>query len=295
MALLRLSRRPVFVPALGLGVEHFPCYVNRRRNRNAHDLVELTLIVAGEAVCHLDDLGFAVGPGSLTAVGFGEAHCLVTGAAGVEVWNLYLDPRRLALPELDGGLATALAAFLPLHPALAHRGARLAHLRFPDPAPLVAVLRELAAELAAREPGWQSAAGLAGQRLLLLCARRARATGVPALRADLRPADARLGPVLACIDADPTAPHALPDLAGLAGLSPAQVVRRCRAATGLAPMQYVRRRRLERACGLLAGSAEPVAAVARTCGFPDLGNFHRAFRRVLGCTPAAWRRRMTAG
>lgn len=292
MALLRLSRRPVFVPALGLGVEHFPCYVNRRRNRNAHDLVELTLIVAGEAVYHLDDLGFAVGPGSLTAVGFGEAHCLVTGAAGVEVWNLYLDPRRLALPELDGGLAAALVTFLPLHPALAHRGGRVAHLRFANPASVLASVRELASELATRTPGWQQAATLAGQRLLLLCARQALAASATASR-PARAIPPRLGLVCACIDSDPTAPHTLPALAELAGLSPAQLVRSFRAATGLAPMQYVRRRRLERACGLLSGTSDAIASIAGTCGFADLSNFHRAFRRTLGSTPAAYRQRMS--
>ncbi len=56
----------------------------------------------------------------------------------------------------------------------------------------------------------------------------------------------------------------------------------------------LRRHRLTRACLLLQTSNDPVAAIARACGFEDPAWFSRAFTAAFGCSPRAWRRRRTA-
>lgn len=62
-----------------------------------------------------------------------------------------------------------------------------------------------------------------------------------------------------------------------------------------APFALVRRRhRLARACQLLQGSDDPVAAIARSCGFEDPAWFSRAFTAAYGCSPRDWRRRPAA-
>jgi AraC-like DNA-binding protein len=49
--------------------------------------------------------------------------------------------------------------------------------------------------------------------------------------------------------------------------------------------------RFERACQLLGGSPIPVSQVAHQLGFSNAANFSRAFRRVIGTTPAIFRER----
>jgi AraC-like DNA-binding protein len=56
-------------------------------------------------------------------------------------------------------------------------------------------------------------------------------------------------------------------------------------------VEAIHRQRLLAARTLLLDGAQPLAAVARACGFGDAGYFRRLFRRVEGVTPRVWRRR----
>lgn len=294
MTLIRTSARPAFVPALGIGVEHQPGYINRRARLNAHDLVEMNLVVSGRGTYLLDDRRLAVGPGSLCIVHFGQAHCLLTDEQGMDLYNLYLDPRRMALPPLDGRLAEALPRILPLHPGLAHRMNRCVHMVFRDAAAVLARVRELEAELRIRTPGWQQAATLLAQLFLVQCARQACAGQVAEAPERAVPLPTRVAAVCAAIEASLSAPLSQRDLAEVAGISQAHLSRMFRAHTGMPVMRYVRQRRLERALGLLAATERGVAVIAAECGFVDLSNFHHAFSRAVGTTPAAYRRRLAA-
>lgn len=292
MSLIRTSARPAFIPALGIGVEHQPGYINRRSRLNAHDLVEMNLVVSGRGTYLLDDRRFAVGPGSLCIVHFGQAHCLLTEDTGLDLYNLYLDPRRMALPPLDGRLAEALPRILPLHPGLAHRANRCVHMVLRDAATALARVRELESELHTRAPGWQQAATLLAQLFLVQCARQACAGPVAEAPERAVPLPARVAEVCAAIEASLSARLSLSDLAEVAGISPVQLSRVFRSHTGMPVMRYVRQRRLEQALGLLAATERGVAEIAAECGFADLSNFHHAFSRAVGTSPAAYRRKL---
>lgn len=60
---------------------------------------------------------------------------------------------------------------------------------------------------------------------------------------------------------------------------------------GATPAAYVRRLRVERARSRLESGATRVKQVARECGFADEQKLRRAFRQVLGITPAEYRSR----
>jgi AraC family L-rhamnose operon transcriptional activator RhaR len=66
---------------------------------------------------------------------------------------------------------------------------------------------------------------------------------------------------------------------------------------GEPPIAFVNRRRTEVAAGLLVTSANPVASVGASVGWPDPSMFSRAFRRAFGVSPRAYRvsRRQLAG
>ncbi|MCD2186835.1 AraC family transcriptional regulator [Actinomycetospora soli] len=63
------------------------------------------------------------------------------------------------------------------------------------------------------------------------------------------------------------------------------------AAEGTTLTELVRHERVRRAKALLRGGPTPVAVVADRCGFAGPAQFHRAFRAVVGTSPAAWRDR----
>jgi AraC family transcriptional regulator len=87
--------------------------------------------------------------------------------------------------------------------------------------------------------------------------------------------------------------HEETDLHALArscGLSPYHYLRVFAAALGVTPHQYLVRSRLRRAAHRLAEGDEPITGVAFDCGFADLSNFVRSFRRAAGVSPRAFRR-----
>ena len=79
------------------------------------------------------------------------------------------------------------------------------------------------------------------------------------------------------------------DLADLVGLSAPYFSHAFRSTVGEAPYQYILRRRCMRACDLLQGR-DDLSDIALAVGFATQSHFTTTFRRVVGATPAAWRR-----
>jgi AraC-like DNA-binding protein len=59
---------------------------------------------------------------------------------------------------------------------------------------------------------------------------------------------------------------------------------------GASPHEYIIRRRIERAQQLMLSTGMPLADIAAECGLADQAHLSRLFRRVVGESPAAWRR-----
>jgi AraC family transcriptional regulator len=82
------------------------------------------------------------------------------------------------------------------------------------------------------------------------------------------------------------------ELAAELGVHPAHLSRTFRRAFGVSLSHYVLRRRVELACAALARDQDAsLARVAQETGFADQSHLCRAFRRVTGLTPGAWRLR----
>lgn len=65
--------------------------------------------------------------------------------------------------------------------------------------------------------------------------------------------------------------------------------------TGLSPMQYLEHVRIQESQRLLLNTAATIRAVAARVGFPDPYHYSRVFRRVLGMSPAHFRKRGSRG
>ncbi|WP_215406355.1 AraC family transcriptional regulator [Janthinobacterium sp. JC611] len=111
----------------------------------------------------------------------------------------------------------------------------------------------------------------------------ARADRLPSER---KPLPLQLAPVLATLQARPSA--SLRQLAQAAGLSPFQLIRAFRAATGLTPHAYQLNMHVNRARSRLqAGGA--LADIACELGFADQSHLQRVFKAHAGITPGRYR------
>jgi AraC-like DNA-binding protein len=96
--------------------------------------------------------------------------------------------------------------------------------------------------------------------------------------------------VLTHIDTNLDATIRNKDLAVVARLSEFHFNVAFRNSVGHSPHEYIMRRRVERAQGLMLSTNKALSEIAAECGLADQSHFTRLFRRVVGESPAAWRR-----
>ena len=85
------------------------------------------------------------------------------------------------------------------------------------------------------------------------------------------------------------------DMADLVTLSLSHFSRAFKQSLGSSPMAYVAARRAERAKLMMTSTRERLTHIALACGFADQSHFTRSFRRVVGMSPARWRRTSMTG
>jgi len=78
-------------------------------------------------------------------------------------------------------------------------------------------------------------------------------------------------------------------MAGRAGMSPRNFIRRFKAATGRLPGAYMQTLRVSAAKGMLEHGAASIQDVCAKVGYEDLAFFRRLFKRHTGMTPAEYR------
>ncbi|QEE43161.1 helix-turn-helix transcriptional regulator (plasmid) [Rhizobium sp. WL3] len=80
------------------------------------------------------------------------------------------------------------------------------------------------------------------------------------------------------------------ELAHMTRLSSSYFSAAFRVSFGTSPHAYVCRRRVDQAKHLMVTTERPLCEIALDCGFSDQPHLSRVFRRLVGATPAAWRR-----
>ena len=80
------------------------------------------------------------------------------------------------------------------------------------------------------------------------------------------------------------------DLAGLIGMNEQYFCRFFKKVIGRSPMEYVNEYRIKRAIHYLKESDLTVTEICLECGYNNLGNFLREFRKYTSTTPLQYRR-----
>ena len=86
-------------------------------------------------------------------------------------------------------------------------------------------------------------------------------------------------------------PFRVKELADLATLSVSHFCRAFRKSFGTTPRLHLIRLRVERAQQLMLTTSDPLSQIALACGMADQAHLSKLFRRTVGETPSAWRRR----
>jgi AraC-like DNA-binding protein len=102
--------------------------------------------------------------------------------------------------------------------------------------------------------------------------------------------DPPIGEALRLIHAEPAAPWTVAKLAAGVGMSRSAFAARFTDLVGEAPMAYVIRWRLRTAAVALRTTRRDVAEVAASAGYESTAAFSKAFRRLIGEPPGAYRR-----
>jgi len=108
--------------------------------------------------------------------------------------------------------------------------------------------------------------------------------------------DELVGRSLSELHARPGDPWTLDGLARQVGTSRTVLAERFTALVGMAPMQYLARWRMQLAAELLATTGACIAEIADRLGYGSEAALSRAFKRIVGVSPAHWRQgKRTAG
>jgi len=88
--------------------------------------------------------------------------------------------------------------------------------------------------------------------------------------------------------------HRLEELAVQAGVSSSHYSTLFRKQTGFSPLDFILRQRVQHAASLLATTPDSITAIASAVGYEDAYYFSRCFRKIMGCSPRAYRKRFEA-
>ena len=103
--------------------------------------------------------------------------------------------------------------------------------------------------------------------------------------------DPHVARAVARLQAEPSRHWTVATLARAVGLSRSILAERFARLIGQSPMQYLAAWRLQLASSILRRGDVSIAEAAARVGYQSEAAFHRAFKRVVGQTPATWRRR----
>lgn len=107
--------------------------------------------------------------------------------------------------------------------------------------------------------------------------------------------DRYVGRAIALMHERPAEPWTVDDLGREIGLSRSALHERFVERMGMPPKQYLAHWRMQLGANLLRDGKASVAAVAQEIGYDSEAAFSRAFKRLTGRPPAAWRRDQRAG
>lgn len=233
----------------------------------------------------------------------GDAHVMssASGARGKPDLSLYQPPREGQLPfsismnsaGVDAG-ANLVCGFLacdarPFNPLLAALP-RVIHISDRKNGPLSALVQFAVTESREQRIGGEGVLGRLSELMFVDVVRRYLETLPPdrtGWLAGLR--DPVVGRALAALHRSPERGWTIASLAREAGASRTVLAEKFTHLVGQPVMQYLTRWRMQLASNNLITCGDSIAAIAERVGYDSEAAFSRAFKKVVGAPPSAWR------
>jgi len=248
--------------------------LGRANARHHHAELEFNLVTQGAGFYLLANRQYRIRRGDLLWLFPAQEHVLIEQTLDFEMWIGVCKPG--AVRRIATGAETKVLR--QANPA----GEYCRRLPQPACARLEKMFSEIAAARA--QPGLFNA-GLS-YALLSAWEHFEHAVDVPVR--DVHPAVEKAARLIR----DETSALSLDDLARRAGLSATRLSRLFKQQTGVALVDFRNRQRVERFLELYGtGQRLTMLDAALAAGFGSYPQFHRVFKRVLGCSPGRYRRR----
>ena len=148
----------------------------------------------------------------------------------------------------------------------------------------IPILEKLSASVFRSEPGTILEQKQLLYKLLLTVGKDTVSTAVTA-------ADAAVETIQRYLEQNLCEEVSLERLGELTGYHPLYLQRIFKQSTGTTPHAYQTQLRLQKARELLMLTSQPISAIASQCGYGSVSHFTSLFRRYIGCTPLAFRKR----
>jgi len=248
---------------------------------DAHQGLEVNLVIEGRFERYFEDLVMVANPGDVSLVGPWEPHAwrvVAPGTTAVAVIFLaevveegFRDVPWLSMftvPPVDRPRVT--------HPGLRQR--------------VLAIGREMLEEAKARQPGWLIAERLWLLQLLFALNREWQPPKLPSADRQARAAHFhRLQPAVDLMHANPLGHITQEEAAAACGLRPSQFGRLFRDTVGMTFSKFRLRLRIAVVAHRLLSTDSSIEHIAEETGFADGSHLHRSFIRYYGCTPGQFR------
>lgn len=250
-----------------------------RNHAHTHSFHEVCLAYAGSGSFTVDGTVHEVAAGSVFLARPGEVHEIVAhpvDGLGIAFWGIALQSTGVSPVTAPGWWNGLLREDRPrVSTALGS---------------LPALIAALAAEASSPRAGVAEQVRALGGALVV---ETARAFAAPEdLAVEIDPSARSTSSVAAMerfVADNLERPLQAADIAAMVHLSTRHAARLFRTETGESLMAALRRKRLERGAHLLLETAEPVAQIARACGYREVRPFITAFGRYYGQPPGAFR------
>jgi AraC-like DNA-binding protein len=282
----------------------------------AEHLIEYHMMVKGNGWAATDgERPVRLASGDIVMFPHGDAH-IISSAPGLRsrhdngawIFATRNDPKPIEVTYHRGGLqlgavipadeasAIIVCGFIgcdvrPYNPLI---GAlpRLLHLHSDGVGAWIApVLHNAVSESRERRPGSAAVLERVSEMVFVDAARRyleSMPEGASGWLAALR--DRHVGKAIVLMHEQPAEHWTIDELARQVGLSRSALYERFVGLVGQPPMQYLTNWRMQRGSTLLREGSATVATIAQEVGYDSEAAFARAFKRLVGDAPAAWRR-----
>ena len=106
--------------------------------------------------------------------------------------------------------------------------------------------------------------------------------------------DSRINAAIAAIHSEPSRRWTVRELAAIAGASRSAFALNFKRKVGISPLEYVLRWRMQLATRDLKNRDRTISSIAESLGYDSDSAFSNAFKRILACSPRAYRERQSS-